>query len=73
MYTDEAHYTGGEVKPDDAVEDLGSAGKARAFLFRLVQSHSYAEEGFRRSKSWKKELLEEIELFTKCVMEDDEA
>ncbi|GFQ06718.1 protein prd1 [Phtheirospermum japonicum] len=51
-----------------AVVNTDHVGKARSFLVSLVSSCSYPE-----CDLWKKELLEEIELFTKCLMEEDEA
>ncbi|KAL3621657.1 hypothetical protein CASFOL_036569 [Castilleja foliolosa] len=51
-----------------AVANVDHVGKARSFLVSLVLSCSHPD-----CDIWKKELLEEIELFTKCLMEEDEA
>lgn len=46
------------------------ATKACAYLFSLMLSQSVAETNGLRSQCWK--VLEEIELFTKCFVEEDE-
>ncbi|KAK4480098.1 hypothetical protein RD792_013155 [Penstemon davidsonii] len=73
IYTDEIHDRSIEEHRENAASDLDHVGKARAFLFNLLPSQQlYLEVGLRRSQSWKKDLLEEMELFTKCLMEEDE-
>lgn len=44
-------------------------GRVRAFLVGLVCSQSYPD--CERSQSRKKQLLEEIELFSRCLMEEE--
>ncbi|PIN25504.1 hypothetical protein CDL12_01756 [Handroanthus impetiginosus] len=72
-------YTGDnqDKSTDDHVENtalnLDRVGRARVFLLSIVWSKSDPECCLWSSESKKKELLEEIELFTKCLMEEDEA
>lgn len=54
----------------NAGDDQDHVGRALAFLIGIVCSESYPDS--ERSQSRKKQLLEEIELFTRCLMEEDE-
>ncbi|CAI9776135.1 unnamed protein product [Fraxinus pennsylvanica] len=70
LYTNEIQDTGAEGHKEKTCENLDDLGKARAFLISLMtQSFPYIDH--RRSPSWKKQLLEEIELFSKRLMEDE--
>ncbi|KAL2463395.1 putative recombination initiation defect 1 [Forsythia ovata] len=70
VYTNEIQDTGAEEHKEKASVNLDDLGKARAFLIDLMsQSFPYVE--LWRSPSWKKQLLEEIELFSKSLMEDE--
>ncbi|GER27846.1 protein PRD1 [Striga asiatica] len=68
VYADDIQNSCMEDHTEDVGVSLNHVGKARACLVSLVLSCSCPERSL-----WKKELLEEIELFTKCLMEDDEA
>ncbi|KAI3470063.1 hypothetical protein Pfo_026726 [Paulownia fortunei] len=74
MYADQIQDSSIEDHTENVVVNLDHVvGKAGAFLVSLVSSESYPECYSWRSQGRKKELLEEIELFTKCLMEEDEA
>ncbi|KAL0340522.1 UNVERIFIED_CONTAM: protein putative RECOMBINATION INITIATION DEFECT 1 [Sesamum radiatum] len=72
VYTDDNQDSSIEDHMQHVAVNLDHVGKTRTFLFGLVSSHSYPGCYLWRSQSRKKELLEEIELFTKCLMEEDE-
>ncbi|KAK4404127.1 protein putative RECOMBINATION INITIATION DEFECT 1 [Sesamum angolense] len=72
VYTDDNQDSSIEDHMQHVAVNLDHVGKTRTFLFSLVSSHSYPGCYLWRSQSRKKELLEEIELFTKCLMEEDE-
>ncbi|KAL0451911.1 UNVERIFIED_CONTAM: protein putative RECOMBINATION INITIATION DEFECT 1 [Sesamum latifolium] len=72
VYSDDIQDSSIEDHMQHVAVDLDHVGKTRTFLFSLVSSHSYPGCYLWRSQSRKKELLEEIELFTKCLMEEDE-
>ncbi|KAL7145330.1 hypothetical protein ABFS83_07G074800 [Erythranthe nasuta] len=61
IYADEIQDSSIE---DQTAVNVDFVGKARAFLVGLVPD-------IWRAQSRKKEILEEIELFTKCLMEED--
>ncbi|XP_022869978.1 protein PRD1 isoform X4 [Olea europaea var. sylvestris] len=71
LYTNEFQDTGAEGHKEKACVNLDDLGKARAFLTSLI-SQSFPYVDLWRSPSWKKQLLEEIELFSKRLMEDEE-
>ncbi|KAL6582146.1 hypothetical protein OROMI_006160 [Orobanche minor] len=68
VYADDIQDNCIEDYTEDIDVSLDHVGRACAFLVSLVSSCSYPERYV-----WKKELLEEIELFTKCLMEEDGA
>ncbi|KAL0382871.1 UNVERIFIED_CONTAM: protein putative RECOMBINATION INITIATION DEFECT 1 [Sesamum calycinum] len=72
VYTDDNQDSSIEDHMQHVAVNLDHVGKTRTFLFSLVSAHSYPGCYLWRSQSRKKELLEEIELFTKCLMEEDE-
>ncbi|KAG8369575.1 hypothetical protein BUALT_Bualt14G0027600 [Buddleja alternifolia] len=73
MYADELEDSSVEEHPEKVDVGLDNVGKVRTFLMGLVSSQSNPECYHWRSQSCKKQLLEEIDLFTKCLMEEDEA
>ncbi|KAH6816259.1 hypothetical protein C2S51_021079 [Perilla frutescens var. frutescens] len=72
VYTDE---TQDHIRENDMEINVGDnqdyVGRVRTFLIGLVSSQSNPDS--ESSQIRKKRLLEEIELFTRCLMEEDEA
>ncbi|XP_073277139.1 protein PUTATIVE RECOMBINATION INITIATION DEFECT 1 isoform X1 [Primulina huaijiensis] len=66
----EMQYTTATEHTRNTAVNQDHATKARAYLFSLMLSHSVTETNGLRSQCWK-ELLKEIELFTKCSTEED--
>lgn len=71
MYADDIQDSSIDNHMENVAGNLDHVRTARAFLVSLVSSESYPD--CERSLSRKKQLLEEIELFTKCLMEEDDA
>ncbi|KAL8481013.1 hypothetical protein ACS0TY_027519 [Phlomoides rotata] len=71
LYSDELEDSSMENETGNVGVNEDEVGKGRAFLISLVSSQSYPEGDGCQSR--KKQLLEEIELFTKSLMEEDEA
>nr|XP_016504520.1 PREDICTED: protein PRD1-like [Nicotiana tabacum] len=71
IYTDKLQHYGAEEKTLNVAAASDYLGKVCQFLIRLMTTQPSNSVQSIRSQSGKRELLEEIDLFSKCLMRDD--
>lgn len=71
IYTDKLQHYGAEEKTLNVAAASDYLGKVCQFLIRLMTTQPSSSMESIRPQSGKRELLEEIDLFSKCLMRDD--
>jgi len=71
IYTDKLQHTGEEEKTWNVAAASDYVGKVCQFLISLITTQPSSVMESSRFQSGKRELLEEIDLFSKCLMRED--
>ncbi|TMW92668.1 hypothetical protein EJD97_012745 [Solanum chilense] len=71
IYTDKLQHAGAEEKTWNVAASSDYVGKVCQFLISLVTTQPSSGMESSRFQSGKRELLEEIDLFSKCLMRED--
>ncbi|CAN4088215.1 unnamed protein product [Withania somnifera] len=71
IYTDKLQHAGAEEKTLNVAAPSDYLGKVFQFLISLIMTQPSSSMELTRFQGGKRELLEEIDLFSKCLMRDD--